>query len=165
MLTRVKTASGIAAVGLALGLTGALAGTAQATTGPESRAAIAVSDPGTTYQSGGWCHYSNWGGNFYCNSQLKHKLPNGQWQVFVIGTNRQAYSKWGSGSGTSAWTSLGGQCTQPGNHSIDMAWVNGWNFAITCKGTNGKTYYDERFNGGNTGGAPGHWSGWRLNKY
>ncbi|QCX76437.1 hypothetical protein C9F11_13805 [Streptomyces sp. YIM 121038] len=158
-----------ALTGLALGATLALGGTAvtaQAATGAESRgAALAVSDPGTTYQSGGWCHYSNWGGSFYCDSQLKHKLPNGQWQVFVIGTNKQAYTKWGSGTGTSGWTSLGGQCTQPGNHSIDMAWANGWNFAITCKGTDGRAWYKERFNGGNTGGAPGHWSNWRLNKY
>ncbi|MCP9958618.1 hypothetical protein [Streptomyces sudanensis] len=123
--------------------------------------AAAVPDPGVTKQAGKWCTYSKWGGTFYCKSQLKHKLPNGHFQVFVIGTNKQAYSRWSSPKGgVSKWTSLGGTCIKPGQGSIGMAWVgkNKWNFAITCIGSNNKRYYKERE-------ANGKWSGWRLNKY
>lgn len=118
----------------------------------------AVPDPGVTKPSGKWCTYTKWGGTFYCKSQLKHKLPNGHWQVFVIGTNKQAYSRWSSSSGVSRWASLGGQCIKPGQASIGMAWANKWNFAITCVGTNNKRYYNER-------ATSGKWSGWRLSKY
>ncbi|MCL8015906.1 hypothetical protein [Streptomyces sp. AS02] len=139
----------------------ALAGpAAQAMERSGDRAAAAVPDPGVTKPvGGGKCTYTKWGGTFLCKSQVRHKLPNGHWQVFVIGTNKQAYSRWSSpGGGVSRWTSLGGQCIKPGQRSIDMAWANGWNFAITCIGTNDKRYYKERY-------ASGSWSSWRLNKY
>lgn len=145
-------------------MTSGLAATAAATpstsTGARSQAA-AVPNPGTVKKSGKWCTYSKWGGTFYCKSDLKYKLPNKHFQVFVIGTNKQAYSRWSSPSGgVSKWTSLGGTCTKPGSGSIGMAWVgkNKWNFAITCIGSNNKRYYNER-------SATGKWSGWRLNKY
>ncbi|MFI0976184.1 hypothetical protein ACH4SP_04040 [Streptomyces sp. NPDC021093] len=124
--------------------------------------AAAVPDPGVPKKiGGGKCTYTKWGGTFLCKSEVKHKLPNKHNQVFVIGTNKQAYSRWSSpGGGVSRWTSLRGQCIRPGQHSIDMAWVgkNKWNFAITCIGTNTKRYYNER-------AVSGKWSGWRLNKY
>lgn len=153
-----------------------LAGGGAALAGPAAQAmersgdrVAAVPDPGVTKSvGGGKCTYTKWGGTFLCKSQVRHKLPNGHWQVFVIGTNKKAYSRWSSpGGGVSKWTNLKGQCIKPGQRSIDMAWVgtNKWNFAITCIGTNNKRYYNERFTGGNTGGANGHWSGWRLNKY
>lgn len=149
----------------------ALAGpAAQAMERSGDRAAAAVPDPGVTKPVSGdkWCTYTKWGGTFLCKSQLKHKLPNGQWQVFVIGTNKQAYTRWLSpGGGVSRWTSLKGQCIRPGERSIAMEWVgsNKWNFGITCIGTNNKRYYNERFAGGNTGGDWGHWSDWRRSKY
>jgi hypothetical protein len=104
-----------------------------------------------------WCGYgAPWGGTFYCNSNYEHQLPDGRFQVFVIGTDREAWTRWDTGNGLSNWASLGGQCIEPGNDSIDLAWIGSstaWNFAIQCKGTNHLVYYNQR-------SADGTWTGW-----
>lgn len=117
---------------------------------------VQASGPGTTYQSSnGWCHYTNWGGSFYCQSQYNHTLPNGYHQVFVIGTNKQVYSRWQSSSGVSGWVSLGGTCIKPGHHSVDMWEVNGWQFTIACVGSDGWGYLKTR----NSNGTWTKWNG------
>ncbi|MEV5239577.1 hypothetical protein AB0K89_10760 [Streptomyces cinnamoneus] len=128
-----------------------------------SPASADETEPGdviTDTSSGGWCHYSNraWGGTFYCNSNVKIKLPNGHWQAFVIGTNHGAYTQWSSSSGLSGWKHLdNGYCTSPGNHSMDVWDVHGWAFNVTCIGMDGRRYYDHRY-------ANGSWSGWSTRR-
>ncbi|MFD7539930.1 hypothetical protein [Streptomyces sp. NPDC059819] len=159
-LERRKARTALVVVGLALaGATTLSAATAQAQdaqVSPTRAAAGALaSNPGTTYQSSdGWCHYNNWGGSFYCNSQYNHTLPNSYHQVFVIGTNKQVYTRWESASGVSDWASLGGQCVSPGHHSVDMWEQNGWTFTIACVGTDNWGYL-------NTRNSNGTWSGWK----
>lgn len=122
-------------------------------------AAPASGPTGKTASASGWCHYAPpWGGTFYCNSNVKIKLPNGYWQAFVIGTNKGAYTKWSSRSGLSSWKHLdNGYCTKPGHHSMDVWDTNGWSFNVTCVGLNGKRYYDHRY-------SNGHWSGWTTRR-
>ncbi|MDQ0775184.1 hypothetical protein QF026_003650 [Streptomyces aurantiacus] len=143
--------------GLALGSQPAGAAGAPEDTRTPVASQVAPGDSAAGTQAADWCGYGGaWGGTFYCNSNYEHTLPNGYVQVFVIGTNKQAYTKWNSSSGLSGWKSLGGQCIEPGNDSIDLAWVNSanrWNFAVQCKGTDHKVYYKQRY-------ANGQWSGW-----
>ncbi|MGW9206022.1 hypothetical protein ACWGR4_03390 [Embleya sp. NPDC055664] len=152
MALQLRKIGGIVASGLALSaisLVGA------------SPASADASDPGDvgTSSSDAWCHYAApWGGSFYCNSDVKIKLPNGHWQAFVIGTNHGTYTQWSSDSGLSGWKHLdNGYSTSPGNSSMDVWDVNGWAFNVTCIGMNGKRYYDHRYTNGN-------WSGWSTTR-
>ncbi|MFI9176310.1 hypothetical protein [Streptomyces lincolnensis] len=68
----------------------------------------------------------------------------------------------------SAWTELpnkDGFCYHPGHRSMDVAWANKWNFAVTCLAKDKSRWYNERFAGVTTGGGNGKWSGWRTSKY
>ncbi|MFF5721111.1 hypothetical protein [Streptomyces buecherae] len=149
----VAAASVVVGSGLALSPTaGAVPKAAQAVTS-------ARSDTGAAGETGtlAWCSHPKFGGSYYCKSSYVHVLPNGKQQIFAIGTNKAAWTRWETGGGLSKWTSLGGQCIEPGNDSIDLYWknpANHWNFKIQCKGTDHKRYLDERY-------ANGTWSGWR----
>ncbi|MFD5160250.1 hypothetical protein ACFWMJ_19605 [Streptomyces hawaiiensis] len=119
----------------------------------------------TEVGSNGRCSFgAPWGGKFLCESSVWYKLPNRHNQVFVIGLNNRAYSRWSSpGGGMSAWTELpkkNGFCYHPGQRSMDLAWVgsNKWNFAVTCLAKDKSRWYNERY-------ASGNWSGWRTSKY
>ncbi|WP_369207980.1 hypothetical protein [Streptomyces sp. PU-14G] len=154
MPTAIARKSASLLFGLALlGGTAVTAGSAAAQPSGAAGTARAGAPATESASLAGWCRYSNWGGKFYCGSDMRYKLPNGHWQVFVIGTDRAAWTRWQSGSGLSKWTSLGGKCYKPGHGSIDMAWSNGWNFAITCIGGDGKRWYKQRY-------SSGKWSGW-----
>ncbi|WP_413099889.1 hypothetical protein [Streptomyces sp. Inha503] len=138
----------------ALGVGSLLMPTASASSAAD---AAPASDMGAERAKAGWCTLTaGWGGKFYCGSSYMHKLPNGRSQAFVIGTNRQAYTKWQTASGLSGWKSMGGQCIEPGNDSIDLYWKNprdGWNFTIQCKGTDHHRWLNTRHSNGS-------WSGW-----
>lgn len=157
---KARAALGAAGVALAAVTTLAAAPAQHTQASPTTRATVGalVASPGSTYQSSdGWCHYSNWGGSFYCKSQYNHTLPNGYHQVFVIGTNKQVYTRWESGSGVSGWVSLGGQCISPGHHSVDMWEVNGWTFTIACVGTDNGGYLKTRKSNGSWTAWDGPW--------
>ncbi|WP_404870098.1 hypothetical protein ACI1MP_31635 [Kitasatospora griseola] len=140
-----------ATIGLSLSLLGAA--------GPASAAEADPGDVVAETSTGGWCHYASpWGGTFYCDSNVKIKLPNGYWQAFVIGTDHGVYTQWSSSSGLSGWKLLNnGSCKDPGNHSVDVWDVNGWQFNVTCIGMNGTRYYDHR-------NSNGSWSGWTTTR-
>ncbi|MFE6774881.1 hypothetical protein [Streptomyces sp. NPDC057702] len=147
----------VAAIVMGSGL--ALAPTAGAAPGPTPATASVRSDTRAAGDTDtlAWCSHPKFGGQYYCKSSYVHTLPNGKLQIFAIGTNKAAWTRWEAGSGLSAWTSLGGQCAEPGNNSINLYWknpANKWNFKIQCKGTNHKRYLNERY-------ASGKWSGWK----
>ncbi|MGW2866155.1 hypothetical protein [Streptomyces sp. NPDC001205] len=157
-----RTRIALIAAGAALAGTAALS-PASAQAAPEAPAvtmgkgvvAPLVSSPGPTYQaSDGWCHYRNWGGSFYCDSQYDYILPNGYHQVFVIGTDKEVFSRWESPSGVSTWANLHGQCISPGQHSVDMWEQHGWTFTIACVGNDGQGWLNTRY-------SDGSWSDWK----
>jgi hypothetical protein len=53
-----------------------------------------------------WRTYDDWKGIFLCDNTKEIKLPNGYFQVFVIGLGNKAYTRWESRSGRSDWTWL-----------------------------------------------------------
>src|SRR5690349_14460250 len=93
------------AAAMALGMVAAVAAPASA----------APSSPGSIYQtSDGWCHFSTWGGTFYCepgvNATVRWLKPDGYWQVFVLGTNQSLYTRWANAQNTYPWKNEGGKC-------------------------------------------------------
>lgn len=108
---------------------------------------------GSTVQSGSWCTYTSWGGTYYCGSQSWYSISGKLFQVFVIGTNNEVWTRWSTTSGVSGWTSLGGICI-PGNYSTQEFEVNSaWKFGTECIGANGFYYAKVR----NTDGS---WTNW-----
>ena len=138
----------LAATMLAFGLIAAGGGRASAATPPASQ-----------FNKDGWCHLNNgWGGSFFCQANTYdwwHQFPNGSWEVFVVGTNNQVWTRWNSSSGLSSWTSLSGQCL----FNVLITGVDpndGWHITIACTAVgSGVTYYNKRI-----GEASGHWIGW-----
>jgi hypothetical protein len=79
-------------------------------------------------------------------------MPNGYWEVFVVGTNNQVWTRWNSSGGLSPWVSLGGQCLL----YVAISGSNGWSWTIECTATTGGgTWYDTRL-------TNGHWTGWHT---
>ncbi|WP_394842970.1 hypothetical protein LZC95_38625 [Pendulispora brunnea] len=113
--------------------------------------------PGKIYKDKkGWCHYRNWGGDFYCKSSYNHKLPNGYRNVFVIGTNHNVFTRWASPSGVSGWASLNGLCYHPGKQSITLKTSKKpWKFTIFCRAEDGSPWRLTRSEEGNW---PKKWS-------
>ncbi|MER5373384.1 hypothetical protein [Streptomyces sp. NPDC002553] len=159
--------TGMAAAGLLLGaVTPAQSATAHdsvpaAPIAPRSGQAPGVAapavgtEPGGVYKSGGYCHFGNWGGSFFCQGSGLHfvawKKPDGYIQVFVIGTNRHVFTRWASASGTSGWLDMGGVCNP--DYGMDAA-SSGWSISVACVGTDGNWWH-------NTRATSGSWSGWK----
>ncbi|MYS84049.1 hypothetical protein [Embleya scabrispora] len=145
--------------GIALAAT-ALTGSAQAVPSSPSTTALVEKTPGAPYQtSDGWCHFSNWGGNFYCLGApvdaVIWQKPDGYPQVFVLGTNRAVYSRWSTSSGVSGWYSgLGGSCNPESGFDSRSS---GWSITIACVGTDSRWWHTKR-------STSGTWSGWKLGK-
>jgi hypothetical protein len=122
--------------------------------------AQAATPPASVYLGADeWCHLNNsWGGNFFCpvyTQNYWYQMPNGYWEVFVEGTNYQAWTRWNSSNGLSSWKSLGGHCILGYIQFYASNPNNGWNWAIRCEGTDYNWWYDTR-----SGGPDGSWSGW-----
>jgi hypothetical protein len=135
-------------------------GTASAAPSKAAAATLAAgTPPASVYLSGGWCHLNNgWGGDFTCpvyTQNYWYQMPNGYWEVFVEGTNEQAWTRWNGSNGLSNWVSLGGKCILGYIQYYASNPNNGWNWAIRCEGTNYNWWYDTR-----NGGPAGSWSGW-----
>jgi hypothetical protein len=103
MINLRRAAAPLAVAALALGALAAPASAASAAT-PKA----AVVGAGSTVQKGSWCTYTSWGGTYYCGSQSWYGINKQLFQVFVIGTNYQVYTRWSNTSGVSGWKSLGG---------------------------------------------------------
>ncbi|MFF0033987.1 hypothetical protein ACFYS7_38810 [Streptomyces avermitilis] len=123
-----------------------------------SIAAPAVStDPGGVYPSGGYCHFVNWGGSFFCQQApeavdvVAWTKPDRYMQVFVIGTNQHVFTRWASSSGTSSWLDMSGVC-KPRFGLIGRP--SGWSISIACVGTDDNWWH-------NTRSTSGSWSGWK----
>ncbi|MFD0403218.1 hypothetical protein ACFVHI_34670 [Kitasatospora sp. NPDC127121] len=107
----------------------------------------------------GICH-SVWGGDFYCASDDPNHgeawlhLPQGQDEVFVIGTDGAVWTRWNGMNGTwlSDWKSMGGhfQVTTPAVRT----WANPDSYTISAIGTDGRQWVNSRNN------LSGNWSGW-----
>lgn len=137
------------------------AGAAAAQTGDDDTAVgvQASTTPGSAYQtSDGWCHFTNWGGNWYCLGTgidvVYWNKPDGYPQVFVTGTDRSVWTRWSSSSGTSSWLDMGGVCNP--NYGLP-ANSNGWSITIACVGTDNNWWH-------NTRSTSGSWTGWQRGK-
>lgn len=139
-------------------LVGVAVSSAAAQAAPASSSAkVQVSkEPGAAYQtSDGWCHFKNWGGNWYCKGTgvdvVYWKKPDGYPQVFVLGTNRHMYSRWSTASGTSEWLDMKGLCSP--DYGL-LAHSSGWSITINCWGDNNAWWH-------NTRATSGSWTGWK----
>ncbi|QEU90674.1 hypothetical protein [Streptomyces kanamyceticus] len=126
-----------------LTLVGTLAGTGSAVAAPTGADAALASCVTST---------RNWGGNIQNQyGCTEYGLPNGEQQVFGVGTDGAIWTRWSRTNGTlSSWTSMGGQ-----GRSTVYAGGRGWAITLQVRGTDGNWYYNNR------GGTPsGGWSGW-----
>jgi hypothetical protein len=133
-------------------------------TAPAARANLAdpIVQTYETQQSNGWCSIDGFGGNIFCNTSIGYEMPNGYEEVFGIGTDHAAWTRWTSSSGLSSWVSLNGICevSSFGGTSIGIpAWnsQNEWNWTIQCIGSDGNYWYRSRVQ---TSGGSGYWTGW-----
>jgi hypothetical protein len=79
-------------------------------------------------------------------------MPNGYYQVFVIGTDHQLWTRWNGPSGLVAWSDqLGGWCNEDVRPTYK---ASGWALTLRCMGKDGLYWINKR----STGGA---WTGWR----
>ncbi|GGX36606.1 hypothetical protein GCM10010297_67350 [Streptomyces malachitofuscus] len=135
---------------------GASAATGPATSGGVGDVtAAAARNPGGIYRtSNGWCHFTNWGGSFYCYPKVLHAVgwnkPDGHPQVFVIGTDKSVWTRWSSASGTSGWKDYGGTCRP--EYGLD-ARSSGWTIKVACVGTDHSWWHRKR-------NANGKWTNW-----
>jgi len=149
---RVSLLAALAATALSFGLIMAGSGTASASGLPPT---------GEYATSGGWCTLAGWGGTFYCQdgdaNTNWYQMPNGYWQVFVVGTDNAVWTRWQVPGGLSSWASLGGRCPDDFHYVFiaDVNPSNGWNWAIAC--TSGSYWFDSR-----TGVPNGSWTGWKT---
>ncbi|MEU4159183.1 hypothetical protein [Actinoplanes sp. NPDC026670] len=111
--------------------------------------AAAVSRFPGTIQSGasGYCSYSNWDGVFFCDSDAYWPKPDTYPQVFVVGPDRNVYTRWSSATTVSGWQNMGGTCKPDPGIEIRF-WVNDWGLTINCKGTDNAWYHRERYDNG-----------------
>ena len=125
-----------------------------ANSGEEIDAATA-STPGSVRQnSDGWCHFTNWGGTFYCYPDVLDAVywvkPDGYPQVFVIGSDKSVWTRWSSASGTSGWKDYGGTCRP--NYGLTAS-SSGWRITVACVGTDSAWWHRTR-------NADGNWTAW-----
>ncbi|MEV6394661.1 hypothetical protein AB0M39_07745 [Streptomyces sp. NPDC051907] len=145
-----------------LAATAATAATAsaQAAPAPSSSTVQIEKTPGDVTRTGdGWCHFTHWGGSFYClgraNDVVIWQKPDGYPQVFVLGTNRAVYSRWSTASGVSSWyDGLRGSCKP--DRGFDST-ASGWSITIACVGDDGGWWH-------NTRSTSGSWSDWKRGK-
>jgi Zn-dependent metalloprotease len=106
---------------------------------------------------GSICSDPTFGGQFYCatnwaDGEAWYQFPNGNWQVFLIGTDHSVRTRWQHNDGTyTAWSSMGGYST-----SFPVV-INGAydNPQINVVGRDG-SYWWYRVRSSSTG----NWSNW-----
>jgi hypothetical protein len=122
-------------------------------------AAAVPSSPGYIYYgSDNWCHFENWGGNFYCEPHVRTAVvwpkPDGHYQVFVLGMEAALWTRWANAQGVYDWLYFGGHC-RPAN-GLD-ARSNGWSIIVACVGTDNAWWHRTR-------NSNGSWTGWIKGK-
>lgn len=127
---------------------GLLAGTTVA-------AQAAPASPGSVLPGpGNFCHYANWGGVFYCGTNVTWPKPDGYPEVFVIGQDSHVWTRWSDAARLYAWTGrVGGTCRPSGGLAIAYS-PGSWLMVLGCIGTDGDTWTNTRY-------ANGTWSGWK----
>ncbi|CAM5470364.1 hypothetical protein [Streptomyces tanashiensis] len=130
----------------------AVAGLILLTTAGVSGAAVAAESGTTGTLAACVTSTRNWGGNVVAGYGCsEYALPNGEEQVFGVGTDGAVWTRWSRTNGTlSSWTSLGGQA-----RSSVSAEGYGWAITLSVIGTDGNWWYNNR--GGTSSGG---WSGW-----
>jgi hypothetical protein len=99
--------------------------------------------------------WSNWGGRFFYATVEDSRwiMPNGYYQVFVVGTDHKLWTRWNSKAGLAAWTDrLGGRCQGTVRPRFK---ASGYNVTVRCYGMDDNYWINTR----NTAGA---WTGWRT---
>lgn len=124
------------------------------TMGGNAVSAFAASPPASQVpNNGAGCTLSNgWGGNFFCQGDWQYweQMPNGYWEVFVVGPDDAVWTRWSTSSGLSSWRSLGGKCLL----YVAITGSNGWQWTIECTAQSGNGVWDKARL------ADGNWTGW-----
>ncbi|RAG83645.1 hypothetical protein DN069_21035 [Streptacidiphilus pinicola] len=138
---------------LAVGATALLALAAGTTAAAESASAA----PTGAKAPASVCSDPTWGGRYFCggaygNGETWVNLPNGERQVFVVGTNHQMYTQWiykyHHGSG---WQSMGGVL----DSWVTVRQYDGAAFSTVSIGSDGKAWARDR-------GPSGNWTEWHA---
>lgn len=134
------------AAALSLVAVAASSGAAQASTS-SAASAVTASTPGLCTLNNGW------GGTFYCRSEDWWQMPNGNSQVFVIGTDDAVWTEWQVAGGLSGWQSMGG-IADPSSGIV--TWSNsGWSITIDVIGADNAVWFNTR--GSSEGSTFGGW--------
>ncbi|MFJ9648894.1 hypothetical protein ACWEPM_33810 [Streptomyces sp. NPDC004244] len=128
----------------------ALAATALALAGAALTAGTANAAPAPA--ASGYCHVSGLGGDYICEyGESWHTYPNGQRQVFIIGTDFAIWTRWNDSNGNwSGWESMGGRAAS----GVRVEGNKTWNPTISHVGTDGDRWYRHRLNSGS-------WTNWQ----
>ncbi|MFD7026592.1 hypothetical protein ACFWAR_00975 [Streptomyces sp. NPDC059917] len=92
------------------------------------------------------------GGSYICEyGESWQTYPNGQRQVFVVGTNREVWTRYNAPEGGwSNWQSMGGKARS----KVEISGNKTWNPTVAVTGMDGNYWYRQRMNNGG-------WTGWQ----
>jgi hypothetical protein len=125
------------------------AGAAVADRAPAAVAQVAAAAPAV-------CHDPDFGGDRICAYSLHgFTLPDGTYQLFVIGTDYSVYTKWRKNGVYSSWVNLGGQIRRSLSVSDFKVVSCGSQPLVLVVGTDDRWYHDGRRTNGT-------WTGWVL---
>jgi hypothetical protein len=102
------------------------------------------------------CHHPVMGGSYSCSyGDEWYVFSNGVKQVWVVGADRQVWTRWSRPDGSFVgWQPFGGQATSGVDVLLDES--NGMGAVVRVRGTDGKPYYRER------DPDTGVWTDWHL---
>ncbi|NXY93265.1 hypothetical protein HYE82_02330 [Streptomyces sp. BR123] len=128
----------------------ALAATALALAGAALTSGTASAAPAPT--ASGYCHVSGLGGDYICEyGESWQTYPNGQRQVFIVGTDFAVWTRYSHADGNwSGWQSMGGRAAS----GVRVEGNNTWNPTISHVGTDGDRWYRHRL-------ISGSWTNWQ----
>ncbi|MEU9038453.1 hypothetical protein AB0D45_26640 [Streptomyces sp. NPDC048352] len=100
----------------------------------------------------GYCHVSGLGGDYICEyGEAWLTYPNGQRQVFIVGTDFAVWTRYSfAGGGWSEWVSMGGSVRS----GVRVEGGNSWTPTISVVGMDGERWYRHRL-------SSGSWTGWQ----
>jgi hypothetical protein len=115
-------------------------------------AGLAAAAPAQAASAPAPCQVSGLGGTYICEyGESWQTYPNGQRQVFVVGTDRAVWTRYNSAEGNwSGWQSMGGQVSS-------QVWIEGnktWSPMISVKGMDGNYWSRQRMSNGG-------WTSWQ----
>ncbi|MFI9204302.1 hypothetical protein [Streptomyces sp. NPDC053048] len=131
----------------------ALAATTLALAGAALTGVASAPAQAATPQAAGYCHVGGGlGGDYICEyGEAWMTYPEGNRQVFVIGTDFAVWTRWQyAGGGWSDWNSFGGKLRS----GVRIDGNNTWTPTISAVGDDGERWYRHRL-------SSGSWTGWQ----